>query len=63
MASKDEIPELPREDSASEKLTHKARKRDQMVRHNQLKLLIGNDFYSRESVGQTNLRNRRKRTG
>ena len=59
MDSNDENPELPQKETHK----NKASKRDQMVRHNQLKLLIGNDFYSRESVGQTNLRNRRKRTG
>ena len=39
MASNDETPEPPQRDYASETLTYKARKRDQMVSNNQLTLL------------------------
>ena len=44
MDSNDENPELPQKET----LTNKASKRDQMVRHNQLKLQIG--IYTLEKV-------------
>ena len=65
MASNDElsdIPELSRIDSTSETFTDKNHKtRDKVVRHNVRMIINSTKFYSRESVGKTNLRNRKRR--